>query len=64
MLTRRSAIRGPGRRPAADVIWIFNDAGLYHQLVLQRGWKPAKFRDWASDSMRWQLLDPESARLP
>lgn len=65
MLTRLGSLRsGIDAVTAADIIWIFNDAGLYHQLVLQRGWKPAKFRDWASDSMRWQLLDPESARLP
>ncbi|HXJ65374.1 MAG TPA: helix-turn-helix domain-containing protein [Actinomycetota bacterium] len=65
MLTRLGSLRsGLDAVTAADVVWIFNDPGLYHQLVLQRGWKPSKFRAWASDSMRSQLLDPESAGLP
>jgi AcrR family transcriptional regulator len=65
MVTRLGALRsGLDAVTAADIIWIFNDPGLYHQLVLQRGWKPARFRDWASDSMRSQLLDPASAGVP
>ena len=65
MLTRLGSLRsGLDAVTAGDIVWIFNDPGLYHQLVLQRGWKPVRFRTWASDSMRSQLLDPDSAGLP
>jgi len=45
---------------AADIIWILNDPGLYHQLVLQRAWKPERFRSWVAGAMRTQLLDANS----
>ena len=44
------------RRSAADIVWILNDPGLYHQLVLQRHWSPAKFRAWIAETMSAQLL--------
>lgn len=31
---------------AADILWLHNDAVLYHQLVHKRQWTPAQFRDW------------------
>lgn len=56
---------GPLRRGldddgAADIIWILNDPGLYHQLVLQRGWTPERFRSWVAETMRSQLLRANS----
>jgi AcrR family transcriptional regulator len=50
----------PGLEPeaAADLIWVLNDAGLYHMLVHRRGWTGARFRTWLSDTMRAQLLPP------
>jgi AcrR family transcriptional regulator len=49
---------------AADIVWVLNDPGLYHQLVLQRGWKPARFRSWVAESMRMQLLGDSLAVRP
>jgi hypothetical protein len=58
MLTDLDPLReGLDASTAADIVWIFNDPGLYHQLVLQRGWRPARFRSWASESLRAQLID-------
>lgn len=41
---------------AADLLWVLNDAGLYHLLVHQRGWPQEQFQTWLSASMRAQLL--------
>lgn len=41
---------------AADVVWILNDPGLYHQLVLEQGWSPANFCTWLGETMHSQLL--------
>ena len=41
---------------AADVVWILNDPGLYHQLVLEQGWPPANFCTWLTETMHTQLL--------
>ena len=41
---------------AADVVWILNDPGLYHHLVLKRGWSPEKFHQWLASALRSQLL--------
>lgn len=41
---------------AADVVWVLNDPGLYHQLVLGRGWTPARFEQWLTESLQWHLL--------
>ena len=43
---------------AADVLWVLNDAGLYHLLVQRRGWAQDQFRTWLSAAMRDQLLAP------
>jgi AcrR family transcriptional regulator len=43
---------------AADIVWIHSDPGLYHQLVVQRRWTPAKFGRWVSRSLIMQLLEP------
>lgn len=41
---------------AADVVWVLNDPGLYHQLVLSQGWRPPRFQQWLADSLQWHLL--------
>jgi AcrR family transcriptional regulator len=43
---------------AADIVWILNDPGLYHQLVLEQGWVPADFCTWLAETMHTQLLGP------
>jgi AcrR family transcriptional regulator len=41
---------------ATDVLWIYNDPGLYAALVTGRGWAEDTFRDWLADTMRRALL--------
>ncbi len=48
--------KGLGGEEAADVVWVLNDAGLYFQLVLRRGWDPARFETWLAATLRHQLL--------
>jgi AcrR family transcriptional regulator len=49
---------------AADIVWLLNDPALYHQLVVERGWSEAHYRDWLSETMQAQLLSgrPGGAR--
>jgi AcrR family transcriptional regulator len=54
----RSGLR---REVAADLMWVLNDAGLYHLLVHRRGWPPKRFRAWLSATMRDQLLPVHSS---
>jgi AcrR family transcriptional regulator len=51
---------GLDREAAADIVWLLNDAGLYHLLVLQRDWTPDKYRGWLAETMIRQLL-PDKA---
>jgi AcrR family transcriptional regulator len=41
---------------AGDVVLVLIDAGLYHLLVEERGWKPAAFEKWLAETLRTQLL--------
>jgi AcrR family transcriptional regulator len=41
---------------AADLMWVLNDAGLYHLLVHRRGWDQGRFQAWLGATMRSQLL--------
>lgn len=41
---------------ARDVIWIYNDPGLHHALVGDRGWTQHRYRSWLSETLRQQLL--------
>ena len=55
--------RGPVRagvdlRTGGDIMWTLNDAGLYHMLVVRRGWSRKKFHRWLTDTMEQQLLPP------
>jgi len=56
--------KGLDDESAADIVWIFNDPGLYHQLVLQRGWTPERFRSWVAESLRSQLVDEHARARP
>lgn len=47
---------GLDKETAADIICVLNDPGLYHQLVLERGWTPDKFQAWLGRTMQRQLL--------
>jgi hypothetical protein len=47
---------GLDNEEAADIVWVLNDPGLYHQLVVERGWSEQAYRDWLSETMQSQLL--------
>jgi len=47
---------GMDRETAADIVWLLNDAGLYHLLVLHRGWTPDRYQAWLGETMIRQLL--------
>lgn len=47
---------------AADVVWVLNDPGLYHQLVLQRRWTVPTFSAWLAETMQAQLLATTTPR--
>lgn len=55
---RRSLRKGLGVLSAADLLWTFNDPALYHRLVVERGWPPARFERWLADTLEHQLIDP------
>jgi AcrR family transcriptional regulator len=64
MLAQQLADRGalkPGLTPAeaADVLWLLNDPGVYHRLVLEQHWDPDRYQDWLADSLI-SLLIPAS----
>jgi AcrR family transcriptional regulator len=40
----------------ADVIWVLNDPGLYHMLVLRRGWTTDAYRHWLTTALERELL--------
>lgn len=42
---------------ARDLIWIYNDPGLHHALVGERGWSQGRYRTWLTDTLKHQLLD-------
>ena len=55
---RRSLRKGLGVMSAADLLWTINDPALYHRLVIERGWAPARFERWLADTLEQQLIDP------
>lgn len=58
MITQLGPLRaGLKSDAAADVVWVLIDPGLYHQLVIERGWPPPSFSSWLATTMHAQLLD-------
>jgi AcrR family transcriptional regulator len=56
-LLRKGSLReGLEERAAADIVWVLNDPGLYHQLVDRQGWTPERFQEWLAESMDRLLL--------
>ena len=41
---------------ARDIVWIYNDPGLYHALVGARRWRQGDYRDWLAETLEDQLL--------
>jgi AcrR family transcriptional regulator len=56
-LARAKALRtGVRERDAADVIHALMSPDVYRLLVVDRGWKPARYRRWLTDTLVQQLL--------
>jgi AcrR family transcriptional regulator len=51
-LADRGALK-PGLTPAeaADILWLFNDPGVYHRLVIERHWPPDRYQDWLAGTL-------------
>ena len=64
VMAQRLADRGalkPGMTAleAADVLWLLNDPGVYHRLVIEQHWSPDRYQDWLADALI-SLLIPAS----
>ena len=60
---RRALRRGLTLSEAGDLVAVYNDPSLYHQLVLEQGWTPRRYRSWLAETMKTQLLAPTSQGL-
>jgi len=60
VLADRGALK-PDLTPseAADVLWLLNDPGVYHRLVIEQHWDPDRYQDWLTSAFI-SLLIPES----
>jgi hypothetical protein len=63
-LAQRLADRGalkPGMTAfeAANILWLLNDPGVYHRLVIEQHWSPDRYQDWLADALI-SLLIPAS----
>ena len=58
-LADRGALK-PGLTPteAADVLWLLNDPGVYHRLVIEQKWAPGRYQQWLADALISLLIDP------
>jgi hypothetical protein len=48
--------RGVSVTEAADVLWTYNSAEVYRLLVIERGWKPARYGRWVAAALTAALL--------
>jgi AcrR family transcriptional regulator len=54
----RAALReGITRRDAIDQVWLLIDPAVYHRLTRYRGWSPARYEKWFTDTITRLLLD-------
>jgi hypothetical protein len=60
MFVRTKVLR-TGLRPeeAADVMAMLTSPSVYHQLVIQQGWSPTRYRRWMTSTLLEQLLKPK-----
>lgn len=60
LLDDRGALRSDLTvREAADVLWLLNDSGPYHRLVLEQGWSAERYEAWLADSLLVLLISPD-----
>lgn len=58
LLKRKRGLReGMTTSVARDIVWIYNDPGLHHALVTQRGWSQRQYRSWLLETLGHQLLE-------
>lgn len=43
---------------AADILWLYMSADVYHRLVRDRGWSPQQFQSWLTETLTLSLLPP------
>ena len=48
---------GITRRHAIDQVWLLIDPAVYHRLTRYRGWSPAHYEKWFTDTITRLLLD-------
>jgi AcrR family transcriptional regulator len=54
----RAALReGITRQHAIDQVWLLIDPAVYHRLTRYRGWSPARYEKWLTDTIIRLLLD-------
>jgi AcrR family transcriptional regulator len=57
LLAKGATLRdGLDEEAAADILWVLNDAGLFHLLVNRQGWTKERYQAWLADTMQRQLL--------
>ena len=49
--------RGVTRSHAIDQVWLLIDPAIYHRLTEYRGWTPARYEKWLTDTIPRLLLD-------
>lgn len=60
ILTDRGALKpGLTSTEAADILWLLNDPGVYHRLVIEQKWDPDRYQNWLADALI-SLLIPSS----
>jgi AcrR family transcriptional regulator len=47
---------------AADILWTLNHPSVWHLLVRERGWSPARYEQWLHESFCLQLLGTAQQR--
>ena len=48
---------GVDERTAVDVLWALANEEIYRELVVERGWTPARYERWLAKTLISQLLD-------
>lgn len=43
---------------AADILWLLNDPGVYHRLVVEQRWAPDRYEQWLADAFLNLLIVP------
>jgi AcrR family transcriptional regulator len=59
ILTDRGALKPDlTSTEAADILWLLNDPGVYHRLVIEQKWDPDRYQDWLADALISLLIPP------